>query len=544
MAEKQTLTPRDHSAKKQWVPLTKRPWFLSILSSLLAIVIGLLAGLIVLVIISAVKKMNMVNPFIAFWALLTSGLKSADSQVQIFYMAAPLVLTGLAVAFTFKAGSFNIGGPGQFIAGGVLAIYGAVVFHCPWYVDIIFAMLGGALWGFFPGLLKALFNVNEVLSAIMLNWIAVIVGFIAIKNTNAVIPMIDSASAGRTVIISNVNTSAIITLNGDYTSLIGSMLTIFALAIIFAFIAWIILEKTTLGFEIKACGFNKEAAKYAGIKEKKNIILAFTISGLFAGLGAALYYLSPASVNAGYKLTTSELPSQGFDGISVALLAANNPLGCLFSALFISYLKISGSSIQIYSYSEEVISVIIGVIIYCASFVAWIKDVVSSMKGKKAKEKSAAAGAAATASPAPSAPETHKPDDAGGTAKAAAADQDSENLKPFSAESLVSASSSSNTNHQVPKVSSLIETLAAKTSSETKEKEAETASAVSASGASEASPAPSDPKKAYAISGSPFTRDLKDYKPDNPQNDDFVPLERQGERPPMRRDGQDGKEDQ
>lgn len=360
MEQKQVISPQEPSIQKAKASFFKRPWVISIFSSLISILIGLLIGFIILICVHPSQAAE------AFGKLIVSGFSSQDNIAHFFYLSAPIMLTGLAVAFTFKAGSFNIGGPGQYIAGGFCALYGALVLNLPWYVCLLLSLIGGAIWGFIPGILKAAFNVNEVLSAIMLNWIGLISAFLAIKNIPG---MIDSHYSSRTAIVSNVNPGAVLPSWG--LEAMGSGMTIaFFIGALFAFACWIILNKTTLGYEIKACGLNKDAAKYAGIPAKKNIVLAFLISGAFAGLGGGIYYLSPTST-AGFVMTTSSLPSAGFDGISVALLAANNPLGCIFSALFVAYLTVSGASLQAYDYAPEVITVVVGIIVYFASFVAF-----------------------------------------------------------------------------------------------------------------------------------------------------------------------------
>jgi general nucleoside transport system permease protein len=338
----------------------RKPWVVSILSSLASILVGLLIGFLVLVCI---------NPQAApsgFANMLKFGFTDKNSVANIFYSCAPILMTGLAVAFAFKAGSFNIGGAGQYMGGATFAFVGAVLWHLPWPVCLILATIGGAVVGCIPGILKAFFNVNEVLSAIMLNWIVQgIFYMICQSNTDVFV------SNGSTVKVSNVSSISVLPTWGlegiDQNFTIG-----FVLACILAIVVWTILEKTTLGFEIKACGLNKDAAKYAGINEKKNIILAFTISGALAGIGGALYILMPAAANSGLDVKYSGIPSQGFDGISVALLANNNPIGCIFSALFIQYLTYSGTGLGS-AFTHKIPSLIVGVIVYFASFVAFVR---------------------------------------------------------------------------------------------------------------------------------------------------------------------------
>ncbi|MDD4532162.1 MAG: ABC transporter permease [Bacilli bacterium] len=345
-----------------WKRLRMTPWFISFSSSIFTIILGLIAGLILLIVINPAKA------FSAFGILFVGGFDSAHSIAQFIYLAPPILMTGLSIAFAFKTGLFNIGTPGQFLAGTFMALVGAIVWNCPWYINILLAMIGGAIWGFIPGLCKAFFNVNEVLSAIMLNWIAIIIVDVAISNIPS---MIDPVYATRTVNIANVNASGIIPGWGLENFDSGLNISIF-LAIIFAIVCWIIINKTNFGFELKACGSNKFASKYAGISDKKNIVLSFVIAGALAGIGGAFQYLAPTATG-GYSLQISSLPEEGFTGISVGLLAASNPIGCIFAALFISYLDVSGEAIQQLRYAPENVSFIIGIIVYFASFVALVR---------------------------------------------------------------------------------------------------------------------------------------------------------------------------
>lgn len=345
-----------------WAKMRKAPWFISFSSSIFSIILGLIAGLILLIVI------NPARAFPAFGLLFIGGFAGTHAIAQFIYLAPPILMTGLSVAFAFKTGLFNIGTPGQFLAGIFMSLVGAIMWNCPWYVNILLAMLGGALWGFIPGFCKAFFNVNEVLSAIMLNWIAIILVDVGISNMPA---MIDPVYSTRTVNIANVNLSGVIPGWGLQNFDSGLNISIF-IAIIIAVICWLIINKTNFGFELKACGSNKSASKYAGISDKRNIILSFVIAGALAGIGGAMKYLAPTATG-GYSLQISSLPEEGFTGISVGLLAASNPIGCIFSALFISYLDVSGEAIQQLRYAPENVSFIVGIIVYFASFVALVK---------------------------------------------------------------------------------------------------------------------------------------------------------------------------
>lgn len=338
--------------------------FISFSASLLCIIFGFLVGFIMMLIV------HPANAFSGLWGLISGGFSSNTSIAQFIYQAAPIMLTGLSVAFAFKVGLFNIGAPGQYIAGGVFALVGVLVWNWPWYAALLLALIGGAFVGMFPGLLKSFFNVNEVLSAIMLNWITLISAYIIIPNIPG---MLDTRYPTHTVaLISSVNPNGVLPSWGLNSLDSGLSISIF-IGILVAVICWVIISKTTFGFELKSCGLNKDASKYAGINDKRNIILSFVIAGALAGLGGAMYYLAPAT-DAGYVLTTSTLPADGFTGISVSLLAANNPIACIFSALFVSYLTVAGEKIQSLNYAPENVSVIIGIIVYFASFALFVRQ--------------------------------------------------------------------------------------------------------------------------------------------------------------------------
>jgi len=348
------------SPQKKKLLFFNKASFLSIGSSLLSILMGLLVGFFVLVCINPTKAP------LGFVNMLKFGFTDKNSIANIIYSSAPILMTGLAVAFAFKAGSFNIGGAGQYMGGATFAFVGAVLWKLPWPVCVLLAAIGGAAVGCIPGILKAFFNVNEVLSAIMLNWIVQCLFYMVCQSNSSLF-----ISNGTTTKVSNVSAGSVLPTWG--LEAIDSNFTIgFVLACVFGIIIWVILEKTTLGFEIKACGLNKDAAKYAGINEKRNIILAFTISGALAGIGGACYILMPAAANSGLDVKYSGIPSQGFDGISVALLANNNPIGCILSALFIQYLTYSGTGLGS-AFTHKIPSLIIGVIVYFASFVAFVR---------------------------------------------------------------------------------------------------------------------------------------------------------------------------
>lgn len=349
--------------------------FIVISASLLSIFIGLLIGLIILLIT------NPANSLDGFRSLLTAGVSSKARFGKVLYGAAPLIMVGLSVGFAFKTGLFNIGAPGQYLMGAFFALLGALALGLPWWINLLLAAIGGAFWGFLVGLFKALRNVNEVITAIMLNWIGLFIVNLIIANISV---MLSSSHGGfdpsRTANIAVVNPSALIpTLGLDNFSRYLNI-SIF-IAIFIAIIIHVILNKTTFGYELKACGFNRNASKNAGINEKKNIILSMTIAGALAGIGGGLSYLAGTTT---YQIV-KVLQVMGFNGIPVALLAGSNPIGIIFSSLFISYINVGGEAMQP-SFSIENINIIISVIIYLSAFSFFLQNVIRK-KYKKFTEK-------------------------------------------------------------------------------------------------------------------------------------------------------------
>ncbi|MCF7931488.1 MAG: ABC transporter permease [Acholeplasmataceae bacterium] len=326
-----------------------KKFFHALKPSLIAIGFGLLIGLII---------MLFFNPGDAFQALFTlliggfnGGLKGIGNML---YQAAPIILTGLAVAFAFKTGLFNIGASGQMMMGAYVAIFIGVKWQLPggihWIVAMLIGTLAGGVWGLIPGLLKAVSNVNEVISSIMMNYIA---GHWLIYLIKANI--FNGSYSRSTNILPTAQLPMLTSIFPDSSANIGILI-----AIGVAILAHIIVHKTTLGFQLRASGFSMDGSKYAGMNTKANIITAMSISGLFAGLAGALAYLVVGKTIG----TAFEIFPQGFDGISVALLGLGEPLGALFAGLFLSNLRMGGFYMQSYGFVPQIIDMIIAVIIY------------------------------------------------------------------------------------------------------------------------------------------------------------------------------------
>lgn len=353
--------------------------FLSVAASLICIVIGLALGLVVLAIIDAEHAI-----FDGILVILQSGFKSPRNMGTVLANAAPLIMTGLSVGFAFKTGLFNIGAAGQYTVGAFGALYCAIVWHLPWYLCLLAAMLLGAVWGAIPGFFKAYLNINEVITTIMFNWIGLYMvnDFMYGKGKS---PMYD-LSTTKTYSLRKVAKESMIPSCGmsDLFGKLQSVTIAIFIAIFFAVIVYIILQKTTFGYELKACGFNKNAAQYAGINDKRNIILSMTIAGALAGVGAGLYYLS--TVAEWNPQVSTSLPAIGFNGISAALLAASNPIGTIFSSLFISYITVGGTKLSTQYYTKEIADVITAIIIYLCAFSLLFKNKIrAALSGKTRK---------------------------------------------------------------------------------------------------------------------------------------------------------------
>ena len=358
----------------------------SLLASLTCILMGLVIGFLALLILGWITLAQDGNTVSfgemlgktwngGFKAILSGGFyKTANAmgmgvRTEIL-QAAPLIMTGLSVAFAFKTGLFNIGAAGQYTVGAYFALFGAIVLKLPWWACLLASAIGGAIWGAIPGFFKAYLNVNEVITAIMFNWIG-LYGVNTLIYQGGSGPMYNTNTT-KTYTIKQVSPDSLLpTFNipigdkGYFGKMFLPTIGIF-IAIAVAVLIWVVLNKTVFGYELKACGFNKNAAKYAGINDRKNIILSMTIAGALAGLGAGLFYLSGSKE--WEPLVSTSLPATGFNGISVALLASSNPIGCIFSAIFISHITVGGGFMDAGIFPSEVSSIISGVVIYLCAF--------------------------------------------------------------------------------------------------------------------------------------------------------------------------------
>ena len=344
----------------------------SFISSIFAICLGLLFGLIIIFIANPNQAVR------AFSILLQGGFyRGIKSLGLVLYNSTPIMMTGLSVAFAFKCGLFNIGTPGQFIVGAFTAVF--ISLKCTfipnsmlWIVAVLGAGIAGAIWAVIPGILKAFKNVNVVISCIMMNYIGMLAVIELVKSTIYNAAGAESSSVPLEKALPRLGLDKLF--NGASVN-IG-----FFIAVGLCILAYIILNKTTFGFELKACGYNPDASRYAGMSEKKCIILSMAISGFFAGVGGALTYLA----GTGKTLAIVEtLAPEGFNGIPVALLGFSNPLGVVASSLFISYINVGGNYMQSCNIAVEIIDIIIASIIYFSSFALVIKQIMNKRRSRK-----------------------------------------------------------------------------------------------------------------------------------------------------------------
>ena len=274
-------------SKQNKQPLLQRPAVVGVLASLLSIVVGLVLGFVLLVLLNPGAAVGGMR------AMLATGFSSMDKLGKVLYQAAPLMMCGLSVGFAFKTGLFNIGASGQYTMGAFFSLLCAIQFQLPWYVCLLAGAVGGAIWGVFPGLFKAYFNVNEVITAIMFNWIGMyLVNLLLANMPNMLASGWGASNSDRTAALSAANPGAILP-KGPFAALFGNSSWInisIIITILFAILVWVILQKTTFGYELKACGLSRDAAQYAGINSKRNIVLSMVISGALSGIGGAIYF--------------------------------------------------------------------------------------------------------------------------------------------------------------------------------------------------------------------------------------------------------------
>ena len=337
----------------------------SLLASLLCIVIGLLIGYIVLLIINPAGAGEAIRTIVENFLYYPSAAARLRYFGNTLVKTAPLLMCSLSVLFAYKVGLFNIGAAGQYVVGAGASLYVALGLGMPWYVCLVAAIAAGAILGAISGILKAYRNVNEVISCIMLNWISLYL-------VNALLTNVKETASPYTFTLSSTNPDAILPslglgalfANNQYVTIAIPLVILVSVAV------WILLEKTKLGYELRATGCNKYAAQYCGMKEKRNIILTMAIAGGLAGMGAATLFLSGFEQ---WQTTQSAVPAMGFNGIAAAFLGGLNPIGSIFASYFIQHITSGGAYVDKTMYSAQISDLISSLIIYLCGFVLFFK---------------------------------------------------------------------------------------------------------------------------------------------------------------------------
>ena len=373
----------------------------TVAASLLSILMGVVFGGVLLLVVALCLHMPLSSAWEGFrivlagvfntgrnydaGSALTFGI-NARLVGDMLFRATPLIMTGLSVALAYKTGLFNIGAPGQYLMGTAASLMVALgmdtsVVPAPlvWLLAFCAAILAGALWGCIPGAFKAYLNVNEVITSIMTNWIAANLVTLLFDGSQ----FINNVDFGKTGYTLKTSTNGVATAKMGLDFGGGNANAGFLIAIVFAVVTYVVINKTTFGYELRSCGSNKNAAKYAGMNEKRNIVLSMAIAGGLSAAGAALYFLQ-GDVEF-YWHTSMTLPATGFNGIPVALLASCSPIGCVFSGMFMAYLTISGSQLSnLTAYNEYIADIIVAVIVYLSAFTLFFKSLMDRKKAGKA----------------------------------------------------------------------------------------------------------------------------------------------------------------
>lgn len=343
----------------------RKPAVQTLLASLICILLGLLVGFVVLVLINPSGAWNALKTIMLnFWSF-SSARGQMKNLGNTLVKTAPLLMCSLSVLFAYKVGLFNIGAAGQYVAGVGVCLYCAIGLKLPWWVCMIMATLAGALLGALSGFLKAVRNVNEVISCIMLNWIS-------LYTVNMILAPYMDINMSETWSLKKNYVSAVLPSLGLEHLLNDHQYVTLAipLAVIIAVMIWVLLTKTRLGYELRATGLNKNAARYCGMRDRFNIVLTMAIAGGLAGMGAAMYYLTDMIK---WPMSVTTIPAMGFNGIAAAFLGGLHPIGAIFSSFFIQHITDGGSFME-KTYPAEIASFISAVIIYMCAFVLFLKQ--------------------------------------------------------------------------------------------------------------------------------------------------------------------------
>ena len=347
----------------------------SLLASLACVVLGMLLGYIVLLFINPDGAGEAVATIIKNFLTYSRPETQAKYFGNTLVKTAPLLMCALAILFAYKVGLFNIGVAGQYCAGIAVSLYAALAWHWGWLPCMLLAMLGGAVLGTISGLLKSYCNVNEVISGIMINWITLYL-------TNMLLTKVKEDTSPYTYVLQHNNPSAVLPSLGlgrffNNNQYVGLAIP---LAVLIAIVVWVVLEKTRFGYELRATGNNKNAAKYCGMAEKRKIILTLAISGMLAAMGASMLYLTGYEQ---WQCSTSSVPGMGFNGIAAAFLGGLNPIGTILASFFIQHITAGGAYVDKSMYCAQISDLISAIIIYLCGFVLFMKYAMNSAIARK-----------------------------------------------------------------------------------------------------------------------------------------------------------------
>ena len=345
--------------------ILRNPGFQTILASLLCIILGLLIGFIVLLCINPSGAAGAIAAIIKNFMYYPSASAATKYFGTTLVNASALLMCALSVLFAYKVGLFNIGAAGQYVVGAGACLYFALGLKMPWIVCLLAAIVFAALVGGVSGALKAYFNVIEGISCIMLNWIS-------LYAVNMILTTVKEQSTPYTIPLSTGNKGALLpNLGLDKLFSNNEFVTIgLPLSIIMAIAVWVVLEKTKFGYELKATGLNKNAAKYCGMKEQRNVILTMMIAGGLAGFAAGIFYLTGIEQ---WMVQQTSVPAMGFNGIAAAFLGGLNPIGTIFASYFIQHITSGGTYVDKTLYCAQISDLISAFIIYLCGFVLFFR---------------------------------------------------------------------------------------------------------------------------------------------------------------------------
>ncbi|MCR2043119.1 ABC transporter permease [Anaerosalibacter massiliensis] len=340
--------------------------------TIISVFVGLLVGAFILLAVGF-------NPLEAYGVMIRGILGKPKYISWTIIQSTPLILTGISVAFAFRTGLFNIGAEGQFIIGALVATLVGYFWNLPPILHAIVAMLmaclAAAIWAGLAGILKSKFGVNEVITTIMLNWIALYLSNAVVfwdqfkrPNSEASYNILESASIRFPKTLRSISDFFRAPVNWG-----------FIIAILVAILIRHILKNTTLGYQLRAVGFNSDAAEYGGIDVKRNIVISMAIAGALSGLAGAVHVLGVTEEVA----VLAAMEGNGFDGIAVSLIAGNNAIGCIFAGLLFGALKYGGYKIQpAMGAPSEIISIVIGTIVFFISMPKLI-EMLTTLRAKR-----------------------------------------------------------------------------------------------------------------------------------------------------------------